>query len=874
MLSIAAMTGGQEAYYTDLAREDYYLNGGEPLGLWFGEGAEKLSLTGKVTREALSALFRGFSPTEDQKLVQNAGQEKRQPGWDLTFSAPKSVSTLWSQAPDEVRSAIQRIHLAAVQTALGYLQEAAGITRRGHDGAEAERAGLIMALFEHGTSRAQEPQLHTHCLVINASSRADGTWGAIRSHDLYAHKMTAGALYRAEFAYRLVHDLGLAVQQERKWFEIKGVSQKLMERFSTRRQEIEANLGTDRLHDARAAARAALNTREVKKHVARSELIEHWKHLGQELGFSSREVTALLNKGKPRSRDAVQLANQAIDELIQDRSFFMEQDVIRRVAESAQDGSVSAKQIRRAARSALESERILVLQDKDKPETSIYTTRELYELEQSILDAAERSKINREHVVSKENLTAVLNRSRFAKLIKEQRSAVERLTMADGAIHCMDGMAGTGKTYTLRAARETWEKQGFEVIGCALAARAARELEAGAKIKSRTLRATLNALDNTLARQIRENLTLDELSKYVSLDAMTSRKKRVVRNKPLFDKRGKPITRGMKLGAKTVIVLDEAGMVGTRDLAQLIRHVQATGAKLVLVGDEKQLPSIEAGAPFRSLVKKLGAAHLDTIIRQEGKPWMLEAVKLFANGDSRGALSLYAKENRLLLEDKRESAMDRLADDWMDRRTRDLKDTLVLAGTRDEISTLNKKLQQKRKNVGELGFRYVKNDGVKLREGDRVVFGENNPVLDVSNGDFGTIEHVRMGPTRSTSALTVRLDRKARKGIVNRHITVTFKMNEYADISLGYAVTTHKAQGSTVDHAFVLAGSTMQDRELSYVQMSRAREDTWIYATKSEVGEDISELVRLMERSRTKELAHDRETVPGTHWPELERTRA
>ena len=143
MLSIGAMRGGQQGYYLDLAREDYYLNGGEPPGLWHGRGAADLGLTGNVERDALTRLFEGFHPTDDRSLIQQQRYEKREnrPGWDLTFSAPKSVSVLWSQADAGTRRLIQDAHFAAVRAGLDYLEAEVAITRRGHAGADGVPGG-------------------------------------------------------------------------------------------------------------------------------------------------------------------------------------------------------------------------------------------------------------------------------------------------------------------------------------------------------------------------------------------------------------------------------------------------------------------------------------------------------------------------------------------------------------------------------------------------------------------------------------------------------------------------------------------------------------------------------------------------------------
>jgi len=870
MLSISAMANGQERYYADLAREDYYLNGGEPLGRWFGKGAQGLGVASHVERDELSALFRGFGP-KNQKLVMNAGTPNRQPGWDLTFSAPKSVSTLWSQASPPMRAAIELAHSEAFTAALIYVERTASVTRRGHGGTDIERVGLVVATFEHGTSRAQDPQLHTHCLVINAAMREDSSWGAIRSHDLYEHKMTAGALYRAELAYLLTHEQGLALKPEKSWFELEGVPRGLMEEFSKRRREVEQVLSAQNLSSSKAAGIAAASTSKTKQHVARSDLFPSWQETARAYRFSERAAERLFHAARPLSGRTAPLAIDTLAELTSSRSFFFERDVIRHMAEAAQDGSLRASEIVFGAWAAIGTSDILRFTDKEKPGQYFITTRELYETEREVLKMAEDSRTDARHVARADTVRAVLERPRFSNLSEEQQQAVEHLTLKDGSMQCLSGMAGTGKTHTLAAAREIWEAEGYKVVGCALAATAAKELERGSGIKSSTIRSTLRRLDNTFSAQIKHNLSVEGLRGQITPDALMRPKKRVVHNKPIFDKSGDIIRRGMKLDEKTVLVVDEAAMVGTRDFARLMRHAKDAGAKCVYAGDDTQLPSIDAGAPFRSLVAQLDAARLTDIQRQQ-KPWMRDAVKLFAEGDARGALSLYASADRLHIADTGEKASRELISDWTTRRLGDLSDTLILAGTRKETKNLNELAQAARRQRGELGFRFTKIAGQKLFEGDRVLFTENRRSLGVANGDFGTIEHVAVGVVPGSTALTVRLDRTERRGLFEKPIRTAFKVSEYDKLSLGYAVTTHKAQGATVEQAFVLAETIMQDRELSYVQMSRARNDAHIYISKADAGEDNCELVRQMNRSRPQQLAHEREAAESDR--KLQRSRS
>ncbi len=279
MLSIGAMKGGQQSYYLELAREDYYLKGGESFGLWHGQGASDLGLSGVVKDEALTRLLEGFHPTEDRSLIQQQQYKDRthQPGWDLTFSASKSVSVLWSQADEATKNTLQAAHFAAVKAALNYLEEEIAVTRKGKGGVDKEPARLIVATFEHHTSRAQDPQLHTHALVLNACTDANGKTGTLESKGLYQAKMAAGAIYRAELAFQLEQQLRLTAERKESVFEIAGVSESLIAEMSKRRAEIEKALAEGGYSSAAAAEIAAFSTRQTKGHIAQKELMSRAK---------------------------------------------------------------------------------------------------------------------------------------------------------------------------------------------------------------------------------------------------------------------------------------------------------------------------------------------------------------------------------------------------------------------------------------------------------------------------------------------------------------------------------------------------------------------------------------------------------------------
>ncbi|MCX6924872.1 MAG: relaxase domain-containing protein, partial [Verrucomicrobia bacterium] len=225
MLSISGpMRGaGSADYYLILAQDDYYVSASEFPGYWLGKGASQLGLEGQVHREVFRNLLDGTSPDGSRPLVQNAKKEDRQSGWDLTLSAPKSVSVLWALGPPEIRAEIERLHQESVRFALGYLEKRAGLTRRGKGGAIQEAAALSFAVFQHGSSRALDPQMHSHGVLLNVGVREDGSTGALVTREIFRLKMKAGYLYRERLAFKLTRTFGVTLEAQKVGFRVVGV---------------------------------------------------------------------------------------------------------------------------------------------------------------------------------------------------------------------------------------------------------------------------------------------------------------------------------------------------------------------------------------------------------------------------------------------------------------------------------------------------------------------------------------------------------------------------------------------------------------------------------------------------------------------------
>jgi conjugative relaxase-like TrwC/TraI family protein len=296
MLSMSAprTASGASSYYLHMERDslgqvgEYYIKEGE-AGYWMGQGADRLGLEGQVSAEDFKSLCDGYDQ-HGNALATNAGDENRRAGWDLTFSAPKSVSVAWSVADERTRLAIEQAHSKAVAEAFGVVQEKAGYVRTGPQGQQLERAQLVAAAFQHGSSRELDAQLHTHVFLMNAGSRESGLTNSLASELLYDYKMAGGAAYQCALAEQL-QQLGYQLERDGPdSFRIASVPLGLEEAHSTRRAQIEAELERSGLSGAKASATASLKTRKAKAEPTPAELRQAWGKLAKEFNYSAEKA--------------------------------------------------------------------------------------------------------------------------------------------------------------------------------------------------------------------------------------------------------------------------------------------------------------------------------------------------------------------------------------------------------------------------------------------------------------------------------------------------------------------------------------------------------------------------------------------------------
>jgi Ti-type conjugative transfer relaxase TraA len=485
----------------------------------------------------------------------------------------------------------------------------------------------------------------------------------------------------------------------------------------------------------------------------------------------------------------------ALDAITHQQSTFTRRDMAM-FAHRHSDGIEQFNEVVGAMRSAPE----LVELGVDGRGEGRFTTREMIEAEQRLHRAAEFMAETERHGVSDADREAALARAEARGLVLSGEQAEALAHVTDGRdLGIIVGYAGTGKSAMLGVAREAWEAAGYEVRGVALSGIAAENLESGSGIASRTIASLEHGWG-----QGRDVLT-----------------------------------------ARDIMVIDEAGMVGTRQLERVLSHAAEAGAKVVLVGDPQQLQSIEAGAAFRSIHEGHGGAEIGEVRRQR-EDWQRDATRDLATGRTGDAIHAYDNHGMVHAASTREQARDNLIDRWdRDRQASPDQSRIILTHTNDEVRALNEAARGRMRDTGDLGddVRLTVERGARsFANGDRVMFLQNERGLGVKNGTLGTIEKV------STQSMSVRTDDGR---------SVDFDLKDYDRIDHGYAATIHKAQGMTVDRTHILATPGL-DAHGSYVALSRHRDGMDLHYGRDDFA-DQERLVRTLSRNRAKDMATDYE---------------
>jgi len=483
----------------------------------------------------------------------------------------------------------------------------------------------------------------------------------------------------------------------------------------------------------------------------------------------------------------------ALDAITHQQATFTNRDLARFVHRHS-DG----KEQFDAVMSAVRRSRDLIALGKDGRGEERFTSRQMIDTEQRLERASELLAERSDHRVHERGRDGALARAaeRGLALSGEQPAAFEHVTGERG-LSVVVGYAGTGKSAMLGVAREAWESAGYTVRGAALSGIAAEGLENGSGIASRTIA--------NLEHQWSEGR-----------DLLTSR---------------------------DVLVIDEAGMVGTRQMERVLTHAADAGAKVVLVGDPQQLQAIEAGAAFRAIHERHGGVEI-TEVRRQRDDWQRNATRHLATGRTGIAIAAYQERGMVHVAETREAARGELIERWDRERQASPADTrIILTHTNDEVRALNEAARERLRDAGELGEDVTisaERGARQFASGDRIMFLRNERELGVKHGTLGTIEEVT--PQR----MSVRVDDGR---------SLAFDLKDYAHVDHGYAATIHKAQGMTVDRAHVLATPGM-DSHGSYVALSRHRDSVALHYGRDDFA-DQGRLVRTLSRERGKDMASD-----------------
>ncbi|MCC6477832.1 MAG: relaxase domain-containing protein [Sphingomonadaceae bacterium] len=875
--SVSALTSSAQAssYYE---ADDYYAEGGLSPSEWQGAGAEALGLSGEVDRDQFRDLLDG-KIGEQQLGTYRDGQLEHRPGWDVTLSAPKSVSIMAEVAGDRRLIAA---HGEAVKTAMAHVETHMAATRI-RDGGTVTRAAtgnLVVASFQHGTSRAQDPQLHTHNVIMNATRGDDGAWRSLEPRAIYQLQKQIGAIYRQELALK-VRELGYEIEVGKdSLFEIKGVSGEVIGAFSTRSAEIEAALGErGTTRDAASAAEkqiVALDTRQAKVATDHAALVADWRETASAAGFGPDARLAMVRQAEAHAASPAHRADMAEQATMADRAVAHAADKLGErqsvfSAAALQEeagriglGKVSYAEIGAAIDVATKQGELIdrTFLDRRGAEFAGFTTRQNVETEAKMLriEAEGRgalSPIASPLAAAKVVASAATQAERAGfGWNADQRAATEQLLTSRNRITAVQGYAGTAKTSTVLAtfAREA-EARGVSVVALAPTASAAM-----------VLGEALGARSDTVARHL------------------------------LSPERPHQ-------GQSVAWIVDEASLLSARDTARLFDLADKHDARIILVGDVKQLGSVEAGAAFAQLQGAgMETAKLGEIVRQTNAATK-EAVLASVEGDARKALAALdrgggqiienadradrfaaiaeryagldkeARARTLVIEPSREGrdaltaniraalarsgaltgpavAMQSLAKKGLTRAeardplsydkgdvvrfTRDYADKGVIRGKAYHVESIDpakaavalrsedgREVDWRLRQWGAGKVQAFEPQPMDLKTGDAIRFTRNDREAGRVNGGRGEVvavhEQTRTATIQTPDGRTETLNLDAAR---DRHIA-----HAYVD-------TAFAAQGRTADHVIIHADSgatNLVDQKSFYVGISRAKESATIF---------------------------------------------
>jgi len=859
MVSMSSVSAGQATHYYS-EKDNYY---SKEQGRWQGKGAETAGLSGEVSKEDLDKLLSGITP--DGQQIQNGGQNhEHRAAIDLTFSAPKSVSILSEVlAISEVREA----HEKAVSKTLEYVEENYAQARETHAGETrvVDTSNLVIGKFNHDTSRELDPQLHTHCVVLNMTQREDGQWRALEAGEIFDNKMLIGQMYRNELACNL-KGLGYSITTNDKgFFEVEGIDKSLLDHFSQRSEQIAQQVQVlkesglcPNANESKLKEIATLGSRATKKDVSPEVVREAWAERLQEQGFSEGGIqsevqkagemakTAEAERETPRLNeyDYVRLSVKAHTE---QESTFSKEDILK-TAGKLSIGEQRIEDLDRAFNELSMGGKRAEIQNLDR-QKGVFTTKEMSVMEAGIVAQVREGNGKADQLLSYGQVREAIagyQKEKGITLTEGQRNAAGHILSARDTVIGVQGDAGTGKTTVLDVVREELEKKGCQVRGLAHTGKAADEIERASGIRSQTIDSFLG--DSSM-KDVRE-----------------------------------------------IWMVDEASMLGSRRMSELLNKARQTEARIVFIGDTKQLQAIDAGKMFSKLQESgaMKTVEMTENIRQKDEIYK-DIVRSVAERKLDSAFKKLEEKGAIhQIEDKGE----RLTAVTKDYLSKNPKHTLIVTPLNEDRNELNSRVREALKEDGRLQGRehvfitreskglngvqqhfaqsysigesiLVARAGQGLKAGqagivkdvdqqdhkltvefsgrdgretktidlktaghnlsvyskkttrfmkdERVIFLKNDKRLHVKNGETGTIRDID-----EKGSFSVKTDSGK---------TVDFNVRDYNFIGYAYAVTAYKSQGQTAKEVLYHAESAKGRTNYNefYVAVTRGKDNLKIY---------------------------------------------
>ncbi len=803
-------------YYTE-GLPSYYLDAGEPAGVWRGDGAALLDLVGEVRDEDFLHLMAGLEPGHGEALGRRYG-ERSVRGFDVTASAPKSVSVLFALGDDATRGAILRAHDAAVAAMVDWI-EAHAHTRYRIDGevATLDADGIAAACFRQHTSRAQDPQLHTHVVIANRVAADDGRWLALDARTIKLDQRTLSATYHASLRTELTRSLGVAWDEPVNGIaEMRDVPEVVRNEFSSRTRAVRARIEEKLEHFCEQLQReptprerwrlereAVTDSRPAKSHADDAQsLHEAWAERGRAIGYDPQQ---LVGKFVPTQAgrgldDATgeRVVAQAFEALTERQSSWRSAELVRELAAAVPtDVAVPAETLvpwldgladRIVAERLVELSRPIpngvALRRDGRPITEsvasrVLTTAEILAQEERLVDWADRRLARGGQdfgVDGDDNLSGP--QREVASAVAGSRELV-----------LVVGPAGAGKTTALAPAIEQLRAEGRAVFGVAPSAAAAEVL----------------AEDTGLASD-----TLDRL---------------------LIEHRlQRPPDHRYDLPAGATVVVDEAAMVPTPRLAELADLADRRGWRLALVGDPMQFSAVGRSGMFGHLIDCYGAIELDRVHRFV-HGWEREASLQLRRGNT-DVLAAYDHHGRIHGGSRRRME-EAVVAAWWEARSRGER-AAMMAPTNESVVALNHRAQAMRGQAGEIDLTgpSVEVGSYRLHVGDAVATRRNDREMRT---DRGTMVKNR----DRWDVLAVHHD--GALSVAGRTGTARLPADYVTEhVELAYAQTSHANQGRTVDRSFLLLDGPGDTRGV-YVPMTRGRHsnEAFVVVEGDETAQDV-----------------------------------